>query len=138
MKATKNSVPRGLRNNNPGNIRHSNQSWVGMADKQTDKEFVTFRTMAYGYRALIKTLRTYRILHGCTNVKQMITRWAPPTENDTAAYIRAVCLDMQVPESYPVSENDRAALVQLAAAISHHENGIEAVIQDVEDGYELI
>jgi hypothetical protein len=57
---------------------------------------------------------------------------------DTAAYIRAVCLDMQVPESYPVSENDRAALVQLAAAISHHENGIEAVIQDVEDGYELI
>jgi hypothetical protein len=136
MKAS--NKPRGLRNNNPGNIRHSNQAWVGMADKQPDKEFVTFRSIAYGYRALIKTLRTYRILHQCITVKEMITRWAPPTENDTAAYIRAVCQDMQVPESYPVSENDRAALVQLAAAISHHENGIEANIKEVEDGYDLI
>jgi hypothetical protein len=136
--ATKNNTPRGLRNNNPGNIRRSNQVWVGMADKQTDKEFVTFRSMAYGYRAIIKTLRTYRFLHGCITVKEMITRWAPPAENDTAAYIRAVCQDMQVPDSYLVDPNDRATLVQLAAAISHHENGIAAVMDDVEDGFDLV
>lgn len=138
MTTAKNNLPRGLRNCNPGNIRKSKQAWVGLADKQPDKEFFTFRSMAYGYRALIKTLRTYRILHGCITVKDMITRWAPPAENDTAAYIRAVCLDMQVPESYPVSLDDKAALVQLAAAISKHENGIEANLEDVEAGYELV
>ena len=85
---------RGLRNNNPLNIRHSKDRWVGARKEQTDKAFVQFESMAYGYRAAWKTLESYwRYYHDLPkpfNVRNIITRWAPPTENDTDNYIRTV------------------------------------------------
>ena len=85
---------RGLRNNNPLNIRHSADQWQGMAATQTDKSFVQFRSMAYGYRAAWKILDTYclhfRRERKAYNVRNIIERWAPPAENDTKAYIRHV------------------------------------------------
>ena len=85
---------RGLRNNNPLNIRRSTDRWDGMAETQTDKDFVQFQSMAYGYRAAWRILNTYykklkeRKKH--FTVENIIHRWAPPTENDTKAYIRTV------------------------------------------------
>ena len=85
---------RGLRNNNPLNIRRSKDSWQGARAEQTDKAFVQFKTMAYGYRAAWKTLESYwKYFHDLPkpfNVRNIITRWAPPTENDTENYIRTV------------------------------------------------
>lgn len=86
--------PRGIRNNNPLNIRHSADRWQGARDEQKDKSFVQFTTLAYGYRAAWKVLQTYydrfcRQGKGFT-VRNIITRWAPPGENDTEAYIRQV------------------------------------------------
>lgn len=85
---------RALRNNNPLNIRHSKDEWQGAAATQTDKSFVQFQTMAYGYRAAWKTLDTYclrfRRERQPYNVRNIIARWAPPAENDTEAYIRTV------------------------------------------------
>lgn len=87
-------MTRGLRNNNPLNIRISNDKWQGIATTQTDKAFVQFQTMAYGYRAAWKTLDTYclRFRHERKpyTIRTIIGRWAPPTENDTEAYIRTV------------------------------------------------
>ena len=87
-------MSRGLRNNNPLNIRHSADRWQGAREEQTDKSFVQFESMAYGYRAAWKTLQTYyNRLCGQGqpfNVQHIISRWAPPEENDTAAYIRFV------------------------------------------------
>ena len=87
---------RGLRNNNPLNIRHSADRWQGARITQTDKSFVQFESMAYGYRAGWKVLDTYwkrfaeeRLPY---NVRNIIARWAPPSENDTEAYIRSVTL----------------------------------------------
>lgn len=89
-------MTRGQRNNNPLNIRHSTDRWQGARISQTDKSFVQFTSMAYGYRAAWKVLDTY-----CTcfkkerkafNVRNIIGRWAPPTENDTEAYIRSVTM----------------------------------------------
>ena len=51
--------PRGIRNNNPLNIRRSTDRWVGVREEQTDKSFVQFKSMAYGYRAAWKTLQSY-------------------------------------------------------------------------------
>ena len=48
---------RGLRNNNPGNIRLSRTVWQGEIRPSRDRSFCQFRTMAYGYRALIKLLQ---------------------------------------------------------------------------------
>ena len=129
---------RGIRNNNPGNLRRSADRWQGLAKEQTDPEFFQFVSPAYGYRALIKTLQNYRCLHGLQSVKEMITRWAPPTENDTAAYVRSVCREMQVPDSYVPDVEDRGTMCALAAAISRHENGMDANMNEVERGWELL
>lgn len=60
----------------------------------TDKEFVEFNSMAYGYRAAWRILFTYfyRFLSMKTpfTVSTIIDRWAPPTENPTKAYIDQV------------------------------------------------
>ena len=86
--------PRGIRNNNPLNIRRSTDRWVGVREEQTDKSFVQFKSMAYGYRAAWKTLQSYynRFCQQSKafTVRNIIHRWAPPNENDTEAYIRTV------------------------------------------------
>ena len=87
-------MKRGIKNNNPLNIRHSADQWQGAREEQTDKEFVQFTSMAYGYRAAWKVLESYwKLFHQNRlpyNVTTIITRWAPPTENDTDNYIRTV------------------------------------------------
>lgn len=88
------NMTRGLRNNNPLNIRHTADRWKGACIHQTDKSFVQFETMAYGYRAAWKVLDTYCLTfkkeRKAYTVRNIIERWAPPTENDTEAYIRTV------------------------------------------------
>ena len=85
---------RGIRNNNPLNIRRSSTRWQGAREEQTDKSFVQFKTMAYGYRAAWKVLQTYYerfcMQSKPFTVRNIIERWAPPTENDTEAYIKSV------------------------------------------------
>ena len=68
---------RGLRNNNPGNIRLSRTVWQGEIRPSRDRSFCQFRTMAYGYRALIKLLQNYRRNNGCRTIADFINRWAP-------------------------------------------------------------
>ena len=87
-------MTRGQRNNNPLNIRRSADRWKGARTEQTDKNFVQFETMAYGYRAAWKVLESYW-KHFCGkceaySVRNIIGRWAPPDENDTENYIRTV------------------------------------------------
>ena len=85
---------RGIRNNNPLNIRHSADQWQGARVEQTDPSFVQFTSMAYGYRAVWKVLESYwNLFHRSKQpytVSNIINRWAPPTENDTQNYIRTV------------------------------------------------
>lgn len=97
MRKTKINIEntRGIRNNNPLNIRHSASRWQGMRVEQTDKEFVQFESMAMGYRAAWRVLETYWSHFLKENkpfsVKNIIHRWAPPAENDSEAYVRTVC-----------------------------------------------
>lgn len=85
---------RAIRNNNPLNLRRTADRWQGMAKRQTDNEFVQFTSTAYGYRAAWKVLDSYflrfRRERRPFTVRNIIARWAPPSENDTEAYIRAV------------------------------------------------
>lgn len=81
---------RGIRNNNPANIRRGS-SWVGLVSKPTDREFCQFVSMTFGVRALLITLRTYVVKHDLHSVKQIISRWAPPQDgNNTKRYIEFV------------------------------------------------
>lgn len=70
------SQKRGIRNNNPGNIKHSADKWVGMSSVQDDPMFVKFVSPEYGIRALYKNLLTYRNKYGLNTIKGIIMRWA--------------------------------------------------------------
>ena len=144
-------MSRGLRNNNPLNIRHSADKWQGARIAQTDKAFVQFTSMAYGYRAAWKILDTYCLAFKregkAYNVRNIIGRWAPPTENDTDAYVRAVVKlsglggneNMPRPKHYRAfDEVDK--LVRLIRAMVCVENGIkweEVDTKDIWEGYDL-
>lgn len=132
------NAPRGIRNNNPGNIRITKDKWQGLREKQEDKAFFQFTEMKWGYRALIRTLQNYRLKWGCKTISDFINRWAPPVENNTSGYISRVCKEMQVPNSYVPDINDKATMCAFAAAISQVENGVPAVMADVEKGWELL
>ncbi len=83
--------PRGLRNNNPLNIRRSGDKWQGLRVLQEDREFFQFSEMKWGWRAAFRLLcHTYYGKYKLRTIRDIITRWAPPKENNTEAYIRRV------------------------------------------------
>lgn len=120
-------LPRGIRNNNPGNIRKG-ANWVGMnVDQSADPSFVVFVSPEYGIRAMTRILRTY-MGRGATSIAQIISTWAPSIENATAAYIAAVSNALRYPANAPIGE---AQLPALIAAIIQHENGRQPYSPDV-------
>ena len=119
-------IPRGIRNNNPLNIRRTADNWQGLTPVQTDPAFFQFQSPEYGWRAAFRLLtRTYYCKYGLDTIRKIITRWAPPTENNTAAYISAVSrttglapdATLGPPTAHP------ARWMMLAAAMAIQENG---------------
>ncbi len=130
-------MSRGLANCNPGNIRQSGVRYKGEVRPSRDPAFKQFESLAWGYRAIFMLLHTYRVRHGIDTVRGMISRWAPPSENHTEAYIRAVAFAVGVADDKPVDTLDRATMLPMAAAISHVENGVRADVAEIEKGWEL-
>ncbi len=113
-------LPRGIRNNNPGNIRITNDRWQGMSEVQTDGAFVQFVSPQYGFRAMTRILRNYH-RRGINTIQTMISRWAPTNENHTAAYVNFVSKTMGIA---PTVELDLSqSLLPLMRAITIYENG---------------
>ena len=117
---------RGIRNMTPGNIRLGD-SWLGLRTKQPDPDFCQFTSMIYGCRALLKLLRTYVEKRGCTTIRKVVERWAPPSENDTSSYVLSVAAACRrdPDERLPV-DVDPLIYLDLARAIARHECGPEA------------
>ena len=116
-----NRLSRGVRNNNPGNIRRGSAKWFGLYHLQTDSEFCQFEKMEYGVRALLVLLRTYYIKYNCNTIKKVISRFAPSSENNTNNYIKYVCDFMFYP-----SDDVRLSLntcLTLAIPIMIYESG---------------
>jgi hypothetical protein len=115
---------RGLRNNNPGNIRLG-ESWQGMRSTQTDPSFVQFISPEYGIRAMARVLRNYGAA-GYDTLQEIINRWAPPGDNnDTASYIRAVSQRLNIAPNAPLDLAHSRTLGALIEAIIQHENGVQ-------------
>ena len=113
-------TPRGIRNNNPGNIRHGD-NWDGLAKVQPDPAFCLFTTPEYGIRAMARVLTNYQRRHGIKTVRGIITRWAPPKENDTDAYVDHVAQVVGVDPDEPLVVIE--VLPRLIPVIIKHENG---------------
>lgn len=76
-------------NNNPLNIRFNPaNNWRGQTGQ--NKGFCTFESKAFGFRAAYRIITTY-IKNGYNTIEKIVSRWAPPTENNTENYIRFVC-----------------------------------------------
>lgn len=116
-------TPRGIRNNNPGNIRRNSDPWQGLAERQSDVEFFTFKDSIYGIRALARTLIAYQDKHSLRSIRQILTRWAPPVENNTNAYVRAVATQTGFDADQPLDMHNFDQLKPLIEAIIQHENG---------------
>lgn len=116
-------MTRGIRNNNPANIRHSSSKWRGMSKNQTDSAFVQFDHITDGIRALFVLLRTYNKKYKCTTTESVIRRFAPPSENMTSSYIKFVNKQVFNNESSTqqsnvwVGKNPSLVTIRLAKAI---------------------
>ena len=130
-------MSRGLRNNNPGNIRRSKVRYKGEVRPSRDPDFKEFSTMAYGYRAVFVLLDTYRSRYGLTTIRQMLNRYAPPTENFTEGYVRFVADYAGVMPDEVIGTRSEKDMIPIVAAMSKIENGVAANIADVERGWEL-
>jgi hypothetical protein len=123
------SSKRGIRNNNPGNIVRG-QQWQGLAlleemtpAQRAETVFDVFRTAKWGIRALARLLQNYQQRHGLMTVSAMISRFAPPQENDTAAYVSAVAEAMGIDPGAPFHFEDEGRAIPMLTAIVRHENG---------------
>ena len=130
-------MSRGLRNNNPGNIRRSRVRYKGEVRPSRAPDFKEFSTMAYGYRAVFVLLDTYRSRYGLTTIRQMLNRYAPPTENFTEGYVRFVADYSGVMPDEVIDTRSEKDMIPIVAAMSKIENGVAANIEDVERGWAL-
>ena len=130
-------MSRGLENRNPGNIRRAPVRYKGEVRPSRDPDFKEFESLAWGYRAIFVLLDTYRTRYGIDTLRGMISRWAPPSENRTEAYIRAVSADTGIGPDEALETLDPATMVPVAAAISRVENGTAADPDEIRRGWEL-
>mgnify|MGYP003500116271 FL=1 len=123
----KSITPRGIRNNNPLNIRKGND-WKGECSEQKDKAFEEFTSMEFGIRAGFIILRKYITgYNGLTQkfntIEKMISRWAPAIENNTAAYISQVSKMTGIPATLKISFAQRRFMVAIVDAMIYVECG---------------
>ncbi|MBQ7460632.1 MAG: hypothetical protein IJS63_00050 [Bacteroidaceae bacterium] len=127
--------PRGLRNCNPLNIRRvAGTNWKGQCAEQTDNGFVQFESPVWGIRATFCLLRTYRNKYKAVCIEDIISRWAPPSENDTAAYIRTVCKLTGFGGKERLTEDKWPQLIKAMAIV---ESGWHLPEETINKGYEL-
>lgn len=131
------SIPRGYRNNNPLNIRNSNEHWMGEIRPSQDAAFKQFESMGYGFRAALKLLRNY-IGKGYNTIEKIINRWAPPSENFTGSYINNVATRSGIPAQKVIDRDDRESLTNIAYAMAISENGKAPDRADIEAGWDML
>ena len=130
-------MSRGLRNNNPGNIRLGSVRYKGERAKSSDSAFRQFESMEWGYRAMFVLLHTYALKHNCRTLHSMINRYAPPIENHTENYIRRVAYATHLSPDETISTTDRGVMTAVVAAMSEVENGVKADMATIWRGWEL-
>lgn len=116
-------LPRGVRNNNPLNLRVGN-NWQGELSVNTDGSFEQFESSAYGFRAAAKVIRTYQSKYGLKTINDIVTRFAPPVENNTKNYASFVAGKMGIDLHKPINLlYDDALLAELLHYMSIMEVG---------------
>lgn len=134
--------PRGIRNNNPLNIRKGN-NWKGERHPQTDKAFEEFQTMEMGIRAGFKLLKNYITGYGgkvkpYNTIDKIVRRWAPPTENATQRYVDFVAKDSGISPMQTIKFTDRPTMVKIVDAMIFVECGQRVSRDIIQSAYDLV
>lgn len=128
---------RGIRNNNPGNIRKGTSRFQGEVFPSMDLEFKEFESAVWGYRAIFLLIKNYNTLYGINTLDGIIKRWAPPCENNTRHYLNVVAQRLKVHSTAHIDWSDREVMIPLVWSISKIENGVTPILADIEQGWEL-
>lgn len=129
-------IPRGIRNNNPLNIRIGNVR-LGEVKENTDGEFEQFTSMLYRLRAAIVLLHLYNCHYHLETITQIISRWAPKSENNTRQYIDFVSERVGIAKECLVDYWDKTTICQLVEAMAYYECGTSNPIETIEKAYDL-
>ncbi len=130
-------VARGLRNNNPLNIKEGadgGEQWEGEHELDLDPTFEEFKTPVHGIRAGARILRTYLKRYGLNTINGIISRWAPTSENDTQNYINLVSEWSGIDVNAPLDDSTYPAVI---AAMIRMENGSNPYSEsEIKQGFE--
>lgn len=120
-------LPRGIRNNNPGNVEHSSRNkWLGLADPASDGRYCRFTHPQFGIRAMLWLLLTYQTKHRLKTIKQIIERYAPRQDkNATDEYIEHVAKRAGIKPTEAISLRDFKMAVAVITAMIEFENGMQ-------------
>lgn len=130
-------VPRGIRNNNPLNIRYSKKNkWMGRVVERKDTAFEEFTGMKWGYRAAYLIIYKYMTTYRLYTIFQLCARWAPVGDNnDVMGYVRFVCMHVGCSMNDKLSFINVEQMISLAYAMTLMECGVEVDKRDIYDGY---
>lgn len=136
------ALVRGIRNNNPLNIRKGN-NWQGERPDQSDREFEEFVSIEFGVRAAIKLIQNY--INGsvtghrpCNTIDKLVSRWAPPTENNTRSYIETVEHLTGINRYQRIYANNRDMITRIVMAMAKVETGTNLDPNIVRSAWELL
>lgn len=129
-------VPRGIRNNNPLNIRIGN-TWLGERNNPTDPAFEEFVSLEYGLRAAFCILRRYIRRYHKNTVPAIVSTWAPSSENNTQRYIDIVCKRSGINPDQQIQFEDAATMCKLVEAMAFVECGQPIDGKKIEKGYTM-
>lgn len=124
---------RGIRNNNPGNLRKTNDKWQGMNGNDSEG-YLTFESPQAGLRALVVNLVNQDKLHGLKTINDIMGKYAPPEENDTASYIKFVSERVGVAPDKEINFDDPEVMSKFTNAVITMENGGNPYSAEMVDG----
>lgn len=132
------NVPRGIRNFNPGNVKHfPGNRWIGLAPESEwgdEKTFCVFTAPWWGIRVTAYLLRKHYEKRGCDTVRKLIAQYAPKEENDVDAYAGYVAKALGVEPDERLEYLGFRALQKMLPAIVQFENGIQPYSWEIEAG----
>lgn len=135
------ATPRGIRNNNPLNLRISDSAWLGKVPRSqnTDGAFEQFVSLAYGIRAAMKNIRTLCRRRPGMTMAQLIHAWAPASDgNNPSRYIAEVKRRSAIMPGEVILTHDKTMMSRLARAMAEVECGRAFDLSVFEDAYDLL
>lgn len=133
------AIPRGLRINNPLNIRKSNNNWRGKVTPSSDPDFEEFETIQLGIRAAFRIIRTYLSpKYKCEIIRDVILRFAPAKENNVQMYTAAVIKFSGIKPFERLRFSYRAQMSHLLQAMARVEVGQLLPYSLFEEAYDMV